>query len=158
MKLDCRTAIILKHPTENRVLLLKRAPFKELFPNLITGIGGKVELEKGEDLNIKKSLIREFKEETEIDLDIVENIQLRLTTMILREEQQVIIFWYTARLKTIPIDLSCNEGELGFYDIDNLPLENFTPPASKAIPFILAVEDSKVHNGIFREDGELIIN
>ena len=43
MTLDVRTILLLRN-SDGRVLLLRRAANKKLFPNLITGIGGKVEL------------------------------------------------------------------------------------------------------------------
>ena len=60
MELDCRTALILRHPDGKQVLLLKRNASKKLLPNLITGIGGKVELEGGEGEDLEKCLLREF--------------------------------------------------------------------------------------------------
>ncbi len=156
MQLDCRTALILRHPNNNEVLLLKRAPFKKIFPNLITGIGGKVEFSLGEDQDLEKSLLREFQEETKIDLNIVEGIQLRLASMITRGDLQVILLWFTGQLTEIPPDLSCNEGDLAFYPVDSLPLKAMTPTAAEAVPFILSVTDDKVHNGVFRDDGKLI--
>lgn len=158
MKLDCRTAIILKHPSENKVLLLKRASYKKLLPNLITGIGGKIELDKGEGEDLEKALLREFVEETKIDVSIISDIKLRLTTSFIRDGIQWLIFWYTGQLNEIPADLSCNEGDLGFYYIDNLPIKDFTPPASQAIPFILSINNDKAYNGVFKEDGRLLIN
>lgn len=158
MELDCRTALILRHPSENQVLLLKRAAHKKLFPNLITGIGGKVEMGQGEDLDLEKSLLREFKEETKIDLKIVSDIQLKLSTIISRDNQQVVIFWFVGNLKEVPSDLACNEGGLGFYDVDSLPLQEFTSTAASAIPFILSVKENRAYNGVFDDRGKLIVN
>ena len=158
MELDCRTALILRHPDGKQVLLLKRNASKKLLPNLITGIGGKVELEGGEGEDLEKCLLREFVEETKIDINIISGIQLRLSTIISRENQQVILLWFTGQLNEAPNDLTCNEGDLNFYDIDNLPLEKFTATASKAIPFILSHQDDKIYNGIFTADGGLMVN
>ena len=158
MKIDCRSALILRHPSENKVLLLKRGSFKKLLPNLITGIGGKIELEKGEGEDLEKALLREFVEETQIDLNIVTDIKLRLTTSFFRDGIQWSIFWYTGQLTELPQDLSCNEGELSFYDVGSLPVKEFTPPASEAIPYILNVQDDKTYNSVFKSDGKLLIN
>lgn len=157
MKLDCRTAIILRHPSEDKVLLLKRASFKKLLPNLMTGIGGKVELEDGEGEDLEKAVLREFVEETKIDVNIISDIKLRLVSSRFHDDVQWFIFWFTGKLTELPMDLSCNEGDLNFYDINNLRLEDFTPSAAEAIPFILSVDD-KIYNGVFKDDHKLLIN
>jgi len=157
-QLACFGALILRHPSENKVLLLKRAAQKKIFPNLITGIGGKVELNLGEDQDLTKALFREFTEETKISLDTVENVQLRVSTITSRGNHQVVLLWFTGWLKQIPADLNCNEGELNFYSVDNLPLQEFTPTAAEAIPFILRANLFRVYNGFFGEDGKLMVN
>lgn len=158
MKLDCRVVLVLKHPTENKVLLLRRAPHKKLFPNQITGIGGKAELEKGEAENLDLALWREFKEETKINPQIIADFKLRLVTLALRENTEFLLFWYTGSLKELPQDLSCNEGELGFYGVNSLPLADFTETAAKAIPFILNAPGDRIYNGLFKPDGSLVVN
>ncbi len=158
MELDCRTALILRHPDGKQVLLLKRSPLKKLLPNLITGIGGKAEFELGDGANLEKSGLREFVEETKIDVNIISGMQLKLSTIISRGNLQVVLFWFTGQLKEAPKDLSCNEGDLKFYKIDAMPLKEFTAAARKAIPFILSRDDDKVYNGVFADDGELLVN
>ena len=158
MKLDCRTALALIHPDNKQVLLLKRSATKKLLPNLITGIGGKVELQHGEGEDLKKSLLREFSEETKIDIGLVSEISLKLTTLNINGGYQVLIFWFAGKLAHIPTDLTCNEGVLNFYNIDSLPLEDFTPHAREAIPFILALQNQKIYTGIFNSDGKLIVS
>jgi 8-oxo-dGTP pyrophosphatase MutT (NUDIX family) len=140
------------------VLLLKRAATKKLLPNLITGIGGKVEFDQNEAKDLEASLLREFTEETKIDINTISGITLKLSTIISRDGLQVVLLWYVGQLNEIPQDLSCTEGELGFYDVDSLPLEDFTPTASKAIPFILSAKGDKIYNGVFKEDGSLVVN
>ncbi len=158
MKLDCRTAIVLKHPDNNQVLLLRRAPFKKLLPNLITGIGGKVELDKGEGDDLEKALLREVTEETKIDTSTITEIELRLSTLHVVDSTQFIIFWFTGKFSKVPENLSCKEGVLNFYSTDNLPLEEFTPHAREAIPFILSAADHNMHSGAFDTKGSLIVN
>ena len=62
-KLDARTIVLLYNPDQTQVLLLRRSPEKALWPNLITGIGGKVEVILGEASDIRASLLREVAEE-----------------------------------------------------------------------------------------------
>src|ERR1051325_229163 len=69
MKLDVRTILLLRHPDGRQVLLLCRSPEKKLFPNLMTGIGGAVELASGEGADLEAAVLRELEEETRIRRD-----------------------------------------------------------------------------------------
>lgn len=160
MQLDVRTAIILRHPTENAVLLLRRSPTKKLFPNLMTGIGGKVELDLGEGDDLTAAAWREFTEETKISADLVSDVRLRLSTVVSRGELQVLLLWYTGQLTALPPDLSCTEGVLEFHRVDQLPIHAMIPTASRTIPFILALPptDEVVYNGYFDADNQLFTN
>lgn len=160
INLDVRTAIILRHPTEPAVLLLRRSATKKLFPSLITGIGGKVELAQGEGDDLLGAAWREFQEETTIPAALVADVRLRLSTLISRGDQQVLLLWLTGQLLSLPPDLSCTEGELEFHAIDHLPLERMIPTARQAIPFVLALADDDriVYNSCLHHDGRLITN
>jgi len=160
MQLDVRTAIILRHPTEAAVLLLRRSPTKQLFPHLITGIGGKVELATGEGDDLYAAALREFVEETAIPLSCVTALRLRLSTILARDGLQVILLWFTGRLTTLPTDLSCTEGQLEFHPVDQLPVSSMIPTASQTIPFVLALpeDDSTVYNGYFDHTNRLFTN
>lgn len=160
MELDVRTALILRHPTENKVLLLRRSPTKRLFPNLMTGIGGKVELDDGEGADLQAAMWREFTEETTISPAQIADARLRLSTIISRGPLQVLLLWYTGTLRAAPADLSCTEGQLEFHPVDGLPLNDMIPSARETIPFILTLpeDDETVYNGCLMEDGRLITN
>ncbi|MEZ4729889.1 MAG: NUDIX hydrolase [Caldilineaceae bacterium] len=160
MQLDVRTAIVLRHPTEPAVLLLRRSATKKLFPNLITGIGGKVELDTGEGDDLIAAAWREFQEETQIPPALVADVRLRLSTIISRGDQQVLLLWLTGRLTALPPDLCCTEGQLEFHTVDQLPLDEMIPTARQAIPLMLALadEDPIVYNGCFDRNGRLITN
>jgi 8-oxo-dGTP pyrophosphatase MutT (NUDIX family) len=160
MQLGVFTAIVLRHPHEDAVLLLRRSQSKRRFPDLITGIGGQVELALGEGEDLGASMLREFQEETNIALDTVADIHCRLSTIITRGDLQVLLLWFTGRLMSMPDDLSCTEGELEFFDIGALPSEQMIPTARRAVPFILALpeDDPRIYNGCFSADGQLITN
>lgn len=160
MQLDVRTALVLRHPTESSVLLLRRSPTKKLFPNLITGIGGKVELTDGEGDDLVAAAWREFKEETRIPADLVADVRLRLSTIISRGDQQVLLLWLTGQLLDLPSDFSCTEGVLEFHPITQLPVAEMIPTARQAIPFMLALsaDDLIVYNGCLDHSGRLITN
>lgn len=160
MQLDVRTALVLRHPTEPAVLLLRRSATKKLFPNLITGIGGKVELTAGEGDDLIAAAWREFQEETMIPASLVADVRLRLSTIISRDDQQVLLLWLTGHLRHLPPDLSCTEGQLEFYAINHLPVDAMIPTARQAIPFILALADDDpiVYNGCLDRSGHLVTN
>jgi 8-oxo-dGTP pyrophosphatase MutT (NUDIX family) len=160
MQLGVFTAIVLRHPSEDSVLLLRRSRTKKRFPGLITGIGGQVELTLGEGEDLGASLLREFQEETHIPLDMVREIRCHLSTLITRGDLQVLLLWFTGNLATVPKDLSCTEGELAFFDVNALPSEQMVPTARRAIPFILALpeDDPTIYNGCFTADGQLLTN
>lgn len=160
MELDVRTALVLRHPSENKVLLLRRSPTKRLFPSLITGIGGKVELEDGEGRNLLDAMWREFREETQIPVSTISDVGLRLTTIISRGALQVLLCWFSGQLVTVPENLTCTEGRLEFHAVDKLPLDEMIPTARKAIPFILSLSrsDGRIYNGCFDGQGTLLTN
>jgi 8-oxo-dGTP pyrophosphatase MutT (NUDIX family) len=156
--LDVRTVLLLNHPDRRRVLLLRRSPHKKLFPNLITGIGGAVELQRGEGDDLEAAMLRELAEETHIPSSVVSDLKLRLSTILTRDSQQVLLLWFTGQFHQEPLDLSCAEGDLAFFDRSDLPLADMVPTARHAIPFVLSLrdDDDRVHNGIFTADVRLI--
>jgi len=159
MKIDARTILVLLHPREDRtLLLLRRSSTKKLFPDLITGIGGKVEFEMGEGENIEKSLFRELEEETKIKADDLRDLRLVLTTMDVRGDCTVVLYWYVARLNSLPNDLSCTEGELEWLDESDLAY-GLVPTAAVCIPFIhRRYQSNQSFTGTFREEnGDLIL-
>ena len=158
--LDIRTAIILRHPTEEAALLLRRSPTKKLFPNHITGIGGKVEIDEGEGNDLTAAAWREFSEETNIPSTMVTDLRLRLSTILTRGQLQVILLWYTGRLTKLPPDLTCTEGDLAFYPLNHLPIHDMIPTASHTIPFILSlpIDDKTIYNGYFDGEDRLFTN
>src|ERR1041384_2274600 len=105
MTLDVRTVLVPWDPERRRVLLLRRSPEKALFPNLLTGIGGKGELKDGEDEDLEGAMWREFREETRIPPQLVGDCRLRLSTILSRGLQQVVLLWFTGELKHMPSDL-----------------------------------------------------
>ena len=160
MKLGVFTAITLRHPAREAVLLLRRSETKRRFPGLITGIGGQVELAEGEGDDLVGSMLREFQEETVIPLAMIQDVRCRLSTIITRGELQVLLLWFTGQLTTMPDDLSCTEGVLEFHDVDALPLDRMVPTARRTIPFMLSlpVDDTTIYNSCLDADGELITN
>jgi hypothetical protein len=91
---------------------------------------------------------------------MVTDVRLRLSTILTRGDLQVILLWYTGQLSTLPPDLSCTEGELAFYPLDQLPIHDMIPTASQTIPFILSLpdEDETIYNGYFDAQDRLFTN
>jgi len=151
MHLDVRTILVLRHPDRRQVLLLRRSSEKRLFPNLITGIGGAVELASGEGADLDGSVVRELEEETQIRRNDISDLRLRLTSVLSRNDAQVVLLWYTANLMKFPSDLMSSEGELRFFHFQDLPLDRMVPTARAAIAFVisLADDDTTTYSGIY---------
>jgi 8-oxo-dGTP pyrophosphatase MutT (NUDIX family) len=151
MQLDVRTILVLWHPDRRQVLLLRRSPDKKLFPNLLTGIGGAVELKRGEGEDLEESVLRELEEETAIRRGDISDLRLRLMSALSRDGRQVVLLWYTARLRQVLTDLSCTEGTLSFFHAQDLPGELMVPTAREAIAFVisLADDDATTYSGIY---------
>jgi len=149
--LDVRTILLLWHPDRRRLLLLRRSSGKKLFPNLITGIGGTVELSRGEGSDLEEAVLRELEEETRITRSKITGPRLRLSTIQSRDEAQIVLLWFTAQLLEEPKDLWCSEGQLAFIDAHDLPLEQMIPTARGAIAFVASLPDEEKtpHNGVF---------
>jgi len=151
MRLDVRTILILRHPDSRQVLLLRRSREKKLFPGLITGIGGSVELSRGEGDDLESAALRELEEETQITRAIITRPRLRLSTVLSRDDSQVILLWHTGKLLETPPELSCTEGDLAFFSARDLPIGSMIPTARAAIPFVLSLPDDDlfIYNGVF---------
>lgn len=157
MQLDVQNILVLHHQDRQQILLLKRSPTKKLFPSLVTGVGGKVEVDKGEANNLSASVFREFTEETSILPETVDDLRLRLVTTRVGDDEVVVLLWYTGFLQTTPEDLSCNEGELFFIDRTQLDTLNFVPSARDPIRFVVALSDADhvVYTAVYDRDMQL---
>lgn len=153
MRIDIRTAFIPLAP-DGTVWLLKRDAKKKIFPNLITGIGGRIEPGEGETEDLERAGRREWNEEVPQLRDYLEEVRLRLVTHDTRGETTYVLLWFTVRITTQPTDTSCSEGVLLPFDASELPLEELTPTARLAIPFVLSLpaEDMRVYDGVFSPD------
>ncbi|MFN7161314.1 MAG: NUDIX hydrolase [Candidatus Gracilibacteria bacterium] len=161
--LDVRTVLLLLDPSKTKILILKRSNTKKLFPELMTGIGGKVE--EGEYTDILGSMMREFQEETCINPQDLESINLRLITLDQRGDSTHLLYWTTGVLKNLPDDLSCNEGELEWLDIQRLLKgefdqygKGFIASAEVCIKYILQLDthDQLIHTAVMHmNEGKL---
>ncbi|MBN1783933.1 MAG: NUDIX domain-containing protein [Alphaproteobacteria bacterium] len=130
---------------KGNVLLLKRAPKKHTknLDGLLTGIGGKIEFDKGEGDDLKVSVFRELEEETKINRNDITNLRHPIATFQVIESFENItatIYWYTALLNESPKDLSCIEGELAWYpckDVHQLAIQERMTDSKYVLPWIL---------------------
>lgn len=110
MKLIAYTSIFLIDQ-HDRILVIKRAPWKKFAPNKYTGVGGTATAE--ENHAIEQCLEREFDEETKIGFKDLHNVTLRGSIHVInRNEDDHIMFFYTATVNSDTLDLACTEGEL----------------------------------------------
>lgn len=143
------TIIVLDDDTREKVLLLRRSSDKKLLPSLITGIGGKVELEMGEAADIEAAALRELEEETQIRREDIRDLRMRLATIITEDGLTRMLYWMTGVLQKQPESLVATEGMLEWYGKDTLPLAQMTRAAAVAVPFIfdLSDDDMTVYSG-----------
>lgn len=139
------TVIVLEDMAREKVLLLRRSEKKLLLPDLVTGIGGKIEFEIGEAGDIEASALRELEEETEVRREHVQNLQMRLATIITEDGLTRLLYWMTGTLTKEPTSLASTEGVLEWHAKDQLPLSEMTRGAMRAIPFILTLRDDDLH-------------
>lgn len=159
ISVDVRTVLVLISPDGRRVRLLRRSADKKLFAGLITGIGGKVELHRGEGDDIEASLWRELAEETGLGPEQVSNVRLRLCTTLHRDGAQVVLLWFTGMLADVRTPPRCTEGTLEWFDRDALPDAQMVPTAAAAIRFILDLrdDDHAIYTATYGADRHLVM-
>ena len=155
-KLDVRTTVVLFNA--GRLLLLHRAPWKRILPNLWTGIGGKVE--HGESDDLLAAARRELFEETDLRAEEVGELRLRRTLTLYRPNLGVVTLLYftgQARTERVP---ACNEGTLAWVHPEELPTLPIIPNTARVLPYLIddeRTDDTVVHCGVasYTADGEL---
>lgn len=127
MEIQPFTVVFLLDRKNSRVLLLKRAAWKEFAPNQFTGIGGKVD--SGEENDIKSSLLRELEEETKITAADFANLTCNAELLVQRAggEYSVIFYFVADAVDAEKISLECNEGDLGWYSYSEFANLDFIP-------------------------------
>jgi len=122
---------------DGKVLLLKGAPTKPLWPNLYNGIGGHVE--PGE--TIKQAALRELEEETAIqagDVKLCGMVNIRLRG----DMADIMLFVFICAVDS-PMVQSGPEGELQWHAWDNLPQADLMPDLPILLPRIRQTADSR---------------
>lgn len=131
--LDLRTVIVLFQ--NDRLLLLKRAPWKMLFPGRWTGLGGKVE--PGELTDLAAAARRELFEET--DLSPAEVCDLRLLRILSfhHPEEGLVCLLYFCGRATTGRQPSCTEGSLAWVDPANLAQLDLIDNTAQVLPLLI---------------------
>ena len=121
---------------DGKVLLLKGAPTKALWPNLYNGIGGHAEA--GE--TIKQAAMRELEEETGIK---TENLPLcgMVNINLPGDAADIMLFVYTCTVDS-PSVRPGPEGNLEWYPWDSLPTDSLLPDLPTLLPRVRQAADS----------------
>lgn len=135
---------------KDKILLIKGAPDKKIWPGLYNGIGGHIE--RGED--ILSAANRELFEETGLK-DI--NLQLRAIISIdVEESKGIAMFVFVGMVNTKEI-ISSQEGDLEWIHLDqikNLPL---VEDLVQLIPMVIHDKEKIIIGKYFYENQKLIM-
>lgn len=125
-------------------LLIKRAPDRDVNPNLWSGIGGKIEPSEINDPF--SACVREIKEETGITSKNIDDLKLRY--IIIRKYKDVIrqSYIYFGKVNTKSFS-DTDEGTLYWIPKEELMHKQYTPTYSKMIEHYLSSEANA--NSIF---------
>ncbi len=131
--------IFLFNEDNSEVLLLKRDPDKRYFPNYYTGVGGSIELERGEAKQLDHSMIRELEEETEIRKINLTHLNCDLITQHNRNNdgELTLLFWYSGNVIQKATRLSCTEGELAWFPLHEISELRMIDTAYFALKYIV---------------------
>ncbi len=111
-KLRNMTSIYL-YDNESRLLLLYRIGSKIIKDSYIGTAGG--HFEKDELNDAKKCILRELKEETNLNEQDIENINLRYVTLRMKNAEIRQNYYFFARLKNMEKAIISNEGNLKWF-------------------------------------------
>ena len=116
----------------DKVLLLRGAPTKRIWPNQYNGVGGHVEA----DEDIYTSALREMKEETGLDID---DVQLRgIINIDVGQKNGIMVFVFTARALG-PEFTSSPEGTLEWVRQDRIGTLDLVQDLPELLPRVLAM-------------------
>ena len=122
---------------DGKWLLLKRSPHKRLQPNRYTGLGGRVEADELSDL--RRSVLRELFEETDLSEDDLTHLTLRrMLTHNRPGEPLTVLFYFTAELKRYALP-ECTEGTLHWTLPRDFPTLDIIETTAQVLPKL--VED-----------------
>lgn len=146
-----RTLVFVTY--EDKVLLLKSAPNKKIWPNKYNGIGGHIE--SGE--TIIEAALREVREEA--GLPTVNNLHLCGTINIQTEDPStgILLFVFSGESTTLAVT-SSHEGSPEWVHWDTLPAEDLVEDIPHLLPRVLSDEQAIFH-AVYRynQNNQLVV-
>ncbi|HVC34698.1 MAG TPA: NUDIX domain-containing protein [Chloroflexota bacterium] len=133
ISLDVHTVVVLFD--DDRLLLLKRAGWKKLFPDRWTGLGGKVEPDELGDLSAAAR--RELFEETDLSPDEVTNLELRRTLFFRHPDEGLVCLLYFAGDVLSDRTPACNEGSLRWISTFELSELDVIENTARVLPLLV---------------------
>ncbi len=155
-KLRNMTSIYL-FDEKSRFLLLYRIGSKVVKDSYIGTAGG--HFEENELNDAKACVVRELKEETNLDENDIENIELRYITLRLKNEEIRQNYYFFAKLKNLSKHIQNNEGTLEWFEEKELSNIKMPHTAKYVIQHYIkeGKNNNKIYGGIAVEKGlELI--
>jgi len=132
----CRTLCFVTH--EDKVLLMKRAPHRRVFPNKYNGLGGHIE----RDETPIQGAIREIKEESGLDVDNVKLCGVHQVDT--NQETGILLFTFTATTSNPDITVTTDEGTLEWIPIADVTQVDLVEDLTEIIPRALAMQPHDV--------------
>lgn len=145
----CAYTVIFLHTKED-VLLLRRSSHKEVNPNKLSGLGGKVEKRE----SILESVHREFQEESGV---LLHAPTLKGTLTIIDEKPVIrVLYIYTANYYEGNLKQQNIEGQLEWHGLDNIAkLTDLAEPQKLFLKQVLHSADFYTGIAVYRQ-GKLV--
>jgi 8-oxo-dGTP diphosphatase len=141
---DIRTVVVLFH--DDQLLLLRRAPWKKLFPNRWTGLGGKVEPHELADPTA--AALRELFEETDLRPEEVSSFRPRRALLMHKPDEGLLcLLYFTGQTASHRVP-ACNEGTLAWVAPPELASLDVIDNSAAVLP--LLVGDARRGDGQIR--------
>lgn len=122
------------HNDEGQLLVIKRADHEETFPGMYAIPGGTVESAKGSGLvddTIENALIREIKEETDVDVKVVRWLE---SSSIAKQDSAKLYLFFACKLAgSTDTKTSDETPEVFWADVHAVDLEKCTPSVKRYI-------------------------
>lgn len=152
-KLRNMTSIYLLDDEEN-ILMLYRIGSKALSMDCYIGTAGG-HFEKDELNDARACVLRELREETGIEEKDIKDIKLRYVTLRCKKDELRNNYYFYAKLVNKEKNIKSNEGNLKWFKLNEVPIEQMPHTAKYAMKHYLDIGryDNKLYGGIATENG-----